>query len=92
VIAPSTTALELENSQLRAALESRIVIEQAKGILAERFGVGLDDAFDILRRSARSSRRRLRDLAADVTAGRETPREIERFLGSARVRDRHGAA
>jgi hypothetical protein len=59
------------------------VLEQAKGVLAERFGIALDDAFDLLRRSARSSRRRIHDLAAEVTAGRETPPEIVRVLQSA---------
>jgi AmiR/NasT family two-component response regulator len=75
------TALELENSQLRTALTSRIVIEQAKGILSERFDLKLDEAFELLRRSARSSRCRIHELATDVTARRETPPEIERLLG-----------
>ena len=82
--APSRSELEQENAQLRTALESRIVLEQAKGILSERFRIPLDDAFDLLRRSARSSRRRIHDLAAEITAGRETPPEIERFLESAK--------
>ena len=80
------SSLELQNAQLRAALKSRIVIEQAKGILSERFGIGLDEAFELLRRSARWSRRRIHALAADVTAGGETPPEIERFLASTKSR------
>jgi len=82
------TALELENAQLRTALESRILIEQAKGILSERFDLRLDDAFELLRRSARSSRRRIHDLATDVTASRLTPPEIERILRSRNSRSR----
>jgi AmiR/NasT family two-component response regulator len=71
-----TRAAIERSGQLQQALESRIVIEQAKGILAERFGVGVDEAFDLLRRGARSHQRRLRDLAAEVVASRETPPEI----------------
>jgi hypothetical protein len=74
--------LELENAQLRRALATRIMIEQAKGILAERLGLGVDDAFALLRRSARSSRRRIHELATEVTTQRETPREIQRLLRS----------
>lgn len=64
------------NQQLQRALDSRIVIEQAKGMLAERYGLGVDDAFDLLRRSARNHRLRLHALAAAVVASRETPDEI----------------
>jgi len=55
--------------QLQSALNSRVVIEQAKGVLAERAGVNLDDAFHMLRGYARNHSRRLRDVAETVIAG-----------------------
>lgn len=64
------------NAQLERALESRIVIEQAKGVLAERFGIPPDSAFELLRRGARNHRLRIHALAADVVKRRETPPEI----------------
>jgi AmiR/NasT family two-component response regulator len=73
-------ALRSENEQLRGALTSRIAIEQAKGVLAERLAIGPEDAFILLRRSARSSRVKLHDLAAAVVASRETPPEIRLVL------------
>jgi hypothetical protein len=54
--------------QLQTALESRIVIEQAKGILAERHGTTPDEAFDRMRRDARSRRMKLHDLAVGIVA------------------------
>jgi ANTAR domain len=63
-------------AHLQRALDSRIVIEQAKGILAERFGVHVDDAFVLLRRAARSNGLRIRELAASVVSSRETPTPI----------------
>lgn len=56
-------------AQLQHALTSRVVIEQAKGIIAERLGVAVDEAFNGLRRYARSSNQRIADLAASVVAG-----------------------
>jgi GAF domain-containing protein len=56
--------------QLQHALTSRIVIEQAKGVLAERADVPLSAAFEALRRYARSNHLRVHDVCADVIAGR----------------------
>jgi AmiR/NasT family two-component response regulator len=57
---------------LQAALNSRVVIEQAKGKLAERLGVDMDQAFSLLRARARTSNRRLSDLAQAFIDGTET--------------------
>ncbi|MGW8375984.1 ANTAR domain-containing protein [Streptomyces sp. ODS28] len=56
-------------SQLRTALESRLVIEQAKGILAERFDVEVDQAFTRLRGHARSHQQHLTELATQIARG-----------------------
>jgi hypothetical protein len=71
-----TSVLAERGAQLQQALDSRIVIEQAKGILMERYRVDADAAFAILRRAARSNRIRLRDLAERVVSQPETPPEI----------------
>jgi AmiR/NasT family two-component response regulator len=68
--------LLVKNQQLQTALESRVVIEQAKGVLAERYRIGVDEAFALLRRSARNHRLRLHALAIAVVASHETPDEI----------------
>ncbi|MFJ6696541.1 ANTAR domain-containing protein [Streptomyces sp. NPDC091272] len=52
--------------QLRTALHSRILIEQAKGVLAARLAVGVDEAFAVLRAHARSHGRRLTEVAREV--------------------------
>ncbi|MFL5950250.1 MAG: ANTAR domain-containing response regulator [Gaiellaceae bacterium] len=54
--------------QLQTALDSRIVIEQAKGILAERESIDPEAAFQQMRRQARSRRMKLRDLAQGIVA------------------------
>ena len=60
------------NEQLQTALNSRVVIEQAKGKLAERLGVDMDQAFALLRDHARASNRRLSDLARAFIDGTES--------------------
>jgi hypothetical protein len=62
--------------QLETALQSRIIIEQAKGMLAERLGIDVDAAFGILRHAARSHRVKLHDLAARVVHERLTPAPV----------------
>ena len=69
-------ALETENAQLRTALDSRVIIEQAKGILAERFGLDIHGAFLLLRRASRTSRRALHDVSAAVVNSPTTPPEV----------------
>ncbi|WP_419996043.1 GAF and ANTAR domain-containing protein [Streptomyces boninensis] len=53
-------------THLQAALNSRIIIEQAKGALAARHRIGIEEAFHRLRRYARHHRRRLADIARAV--------------------------
>ncbi|MGY6026572.1 ANTAR domain-containing protein [Streptomyces spinosirectus] len=55
--------------QLQTALDSRIIIEQAKGALAHMRGISVDEAFQQLRQYARHHRRRLTDVAREVMDG-----------------------
>jgi GAF domain-containing protein len=59
--------------QLQAALEHRWLIEQAKGVIMGRERLDAQTAFERLRGAARSSTRRLADVARDVTAGQPLP-------------------
>jgi GAF domain-containing protein len=54
--------------QLQSALNSRIVIEQAKGVVAQGAGVSIDESFEIIRSYARSHRIGLSDVAARLVA------------------------
>jgi len=64
-------ALEAQvvNEQLSHALNSRVLIEQAKGVLAERAGLDMEHAFARLRNYARNNSRQLVDVAQDVIDG-----------------------
>ena len=79
-----------EIEHLETALRSRVVIEQAKGVLRERFGWSVDDAFHVLRHAARSSRKRIHEIAERVVASSETPVEITIAVAhSSRIRAAH---
>lgn len=70
---------ELLSAQLQSALHSRVLVEQAKGALAERWNIPADEAFTILRHHARTRRTRLADLARAVLDHTvDLPREIPR--------------
>lgn len=85
----------VREDRLRYALNSRIVIEQAKGMLAEHGHVDMDTAFGQLRAFARNNNRRLTEVAESLTAGQlaiatftdptarlRSPRAESRQLGS----------
>ena len=75
-----TEASYERRAQLQHALESRVVIEQAKGIIAERYGLGVDEAFAVIRRASRSKSVKLRELAARIRPGEPTPPELASVL------------
>ncbi len=70
--------------QLQAALEHRWLIEQAKGVLMGRERLDAQTAFERLRGAARSSTRRLADVARDVTDGQPLPAD-RRSLAKAKA-------
>lgn len=55
--------------QLQHALDSRVVIEQAKGVLATTHDIDVSEAFERLRRHSRNNNRRLHDVATEVVDG-----------------------
>ncbi|MEW2517771.1 GAF and ANTAR domain-containing protein [Actinacidiphila alni] len=63
--------------QLQTALESRVLVEQAKGLLAERWQVSVDAAFTALRRHARARRIRLSDLAQGLLDHTVDPSDLQ---------------
>jgi ANTAR domain/GAF domain len=84
------TAVELANhrlevGQLRQALTSRVWIEQAKGMVAATQGVTLDQAFQQLRGRARSSSRKLAEVAQEVVQEVQRARVAAKALDDARV-------
>ena len=72
-------ALEAQtiNEQLSQALNSRIVIEQAKGMVSERLTLDMEQSFAVLRGHARSHNLRLADLASDVISGTVAPAALD---------------
>jgi GAF domain-containing protein len=59
----SISRAELLSEQLQGALNSRIVIEQAKGVVAQARGVSVDEAFELIRSYSRNHTRRLGEIA-----------------------------
>jgi len=73
----SSASLLERVAQLETALESRIVIEQAKGIVAHAVGVDVQGGFDLIRQAARSRRVGIHSVAAAIVAA---PGEAESQL------------
>lgn len=62
---------------LRRALAGQVAVEQAKGMLAERAGVSIGEAFELLRSYARRNNRRLVDVAGELLAGELAVRTLQ---------------
>jgi GAF domain-containing protein len=65
------------NDQLTHALNSRVVIEQAKGMIAERLGLDMEQSFRALRGHARNHNLRLADLSAAIIDGTTAPATLD---------------
>jgi GAF domain-containing protein len=74
----TTLDAHIVNEQLNHALNSRVIIEQAKGIVAESKGLSMDQAFSTLRNHARNRNLRLADVAGDLIAGLLTTAKLDR--------------
>jgi transcriptional regulator with GAF, ATPase, and Fis domain len=73
--------LHQQTAQLKRALSTRVIIEQAKGTIAERAGIGMDEAFEQLRSYARTHKMKLTSVALAVVAHTLTDAEIEIISG-----------
>ena len=67
-------------AQLQTALDSRVVIEQAKGVLAARLECSVEEAFELLRRTARSNRAAIHGVAAEIVAARNVTEMVNRVI------------
>jgi AmiR/NasT family two-component response regulator len=68
---------QIINEQLTQALNSRVVIEQAKGMVAERLKLDMERSFAALRNHARNHNLRLIDLANAVISGTTAPSTLD---------------
>ena len=67
---------EVVNEQLQTALNSRVIIEQAKGVLAQQSGLAMDEVFTQLRGYVRSHNLRLAEVARALATGELDPRVV----------------
>jgi AmiR/NasT family two-component response regulator len=74
----ATLQAQVINQQLQHALNSRVVLEQAKGMVAERAGLDMEQAFTALRTYARNHNLRLVDVAEAVIGGTLAPWALSR--------------
>lgn len=79
---------ELVKQQLQTALHTRVIIEQAKGVMAERGGMDVNQAFTLMRSYARRSRQRLSDVARAVVEGSDTSAIISSRSSGRRIVER----
>ena len=70
---PSQAELEREITDLRRLLETRAVIEQAKGLLMANYGITADEAFERLRRLSMDRNVKVRALSAQLVAAAAQP-------------------
>ncbi|MFI0405622.1 GAF and ANTAR domain-containing protein [Actinomadura sp. 3N508] len=70
---------QILTEQLQTALNSRVVIEQAKGVLAERHDCSMEQAFTALRDHARNHNHRLTDLAHALVTRTLNPTDLDRL-------------
>jgi AmiR/NasT family two-component response regulator len=79
--------IEAENRNLRIGLSSRILVEQAKGVLIERLDVPAENVFELLRCASRRSRREIHELATEILKSRVTPEYIDHEIEHLKRRD-----
>ena len=72
------------SSQLELALESRVAIEQAKGVVAEHNQISVDTAFELIRRYTRDHNRLLSETARELIDGTLTPEQLPHATRGAR--------
>jgi AmiR/NasT family two-component response regulator len=75
-----TQATYERRAQLEQALQSRVAIEQAKGIVAERYGLELEESFRVIRQAARTHRMKLHVLVKAIRPGTPSPAELTAVL------------
>lgn len=76
--------------QLQTALNSRVTLEQAKGVVAEQARVDMDEAFDLLRGYARHHNRRLSDVVAAIVNREMSAADLRIIAGTAGQRPPRG--